>query len=69
VSAPCFFQNTFRTSIAAIISGHAMRICIFGAGAIGGYLGVQLALPKIPTPSIDVVLALVAQRAKIAELY
>ena len=26
-------------------------------------------LSKIPTPSIDIVLALVAQRAKIAELY
>jgi len=26
-------------------------------------------LSKIPTPSIDIVLALVAQRAKLAELY
>ena len=84
-----------------------MKICIYGAGAIGGYLGVQLAragadvslvargamlqdlergrpmeidplvsvvqemgrLTQIPTPALDAVLALVAQRAKIAGLY
>ena len=54
-----------------------MKICIYGAGAIGGYLGVQLAragadislVTQIPTPALDAVLALVAQRAKIAGLY
>jgi ketopantoate reductase len=81
-----------------------MKICIYGAGAIGGYLAVQLAstgadvslvargahlaamrerglklligdeerigrLTGIPTPALDMVLALVAQRGKIAGLY
>jgi ketopantoate reductase len=77
-----------------------MKICIYGAGAIGGYLGVQLLragadvslvargahlaamrahgltvvqemgrLTRVPTPALDTVLALVAQRAKIAGLY
>ncbi len=54
-----------------------MKICIYGAGAIGGYLGVQLAragadislVTQISTPALDAVLALVAQRAKIAGLY
>src|SRR6056297_4225142 len=26
-----------------IVSGRAMKICVFGAGAIGGYMGVKLA--------------------------
>lgn len=39
-----------------------MKICICGAGAIGGYLGVQLA------PALHTMLALVAQRAKNAGL-
>ena len=54
-----------------------MKVCIYGAGAIGGYLGVQLAragadislVTQIPTPALDEVLAPVAQRAKIAGLY
>lgn len=89
-----------------------MKLCIYGAGAIGGYLGVRLVeverriegarkvgahktsmlqdlergrpmeidplvtvvqemgrLTEIPTPALDTVLALVAQRAKIAGLY
>jgi ketopantoate reductase len=87
-----------------------MKICVYGAGAIGGYLGVELAragadvslvargahlaamranglklpmeidppvtvvqemgrLTGIPTPALDAVLALVAQRAGVAGLY
>jgi ketopantoate reductase len=38
-----------------------MKICIYGAGAIDGYLGVRLARAGV--------LALVAQRANIAGLY
>ena len=45
----------------------AMKICIYGAGAIGGYLGVQLT--GIPTPALDAVAALVVQRGRIAGLY
>jgi hypothetical protein len=41
-----------------------MKICIYGAGAIGNGR-----LTGIPTPAIDSILALVAQRAKVAELY
>ncbi len=50
-----------------------MKVCIYGAGAIGGYLGVQLARADVSLVARGVhlaaVLALVAQRAKIAGQY
>ena len=52
-----------------------MKICIYGAGAIGGYLGVQFARAGADVSLVArgvhlaAVLALVAQRAKIAGLY
>jgi predicted dinucleotide-binding enzyme len=30
-----------------------MRVCVLGAGAIGGYLGTRLAAAGVPTPAID----------------
>jgi prephenate dehydrogenase len=33
-----------RTLQAAAVREGVMKVCIYGAGAIGGYLGVQLAL-------------------------
>jgi 2-dehydropantoate 2-reductase len=41
-----------------------MKICIYGAGAIGGYLGVRLA-----RAGVLALVALVAQRANIAGLH
>jgi len=52
-----------------------MKVCIYGAGAIGGYLGVQFASAGADVSLVArgvhlaAVLALVAQRAKIAGLY
>ena len=59
-----------------------MKFCVFGAGAIGGYLAVELALcgqevcipvltppTAVRTPMIDSVLALVQARGRAAGLY
>jgi ketopantoate reductase len=52
-----------------------MKVCIYGVGAIGGYLGVQLARAGADVSLVArgahlaAVLALVAQRTKIAGLY
>ena len=49
-----------------------MKICVFGAGAIGGFLGAKLAQAGAqvsPTPTLDVVLALIQHRAEALQLY
>jgi hypothetical protein len=39
-----------------------LKICIFGAGAIGGFLAVSGGEVDLPAPTIDTVLALIRQR-------
>ena len=52
-----------------------MKVCIYGTGTIGGYLGVQFARAGADVSLVArgahlaAVLALVAQRAKVAGLY
>jgi ketopantoate reductase len=54
-----------------------MKFCVYGAGAIGGYLAVDLALSGhelgrltgVSTPMVDAVLALVQEGGRAAGLY
>jgi 2-dehydropantoate 2-reductase len=56
-----------------------MRICVYGAGAIGGYLAELDALvvavqelgklTSTPTPTLDILLALAQERGRQAGLY
>ena len=52
---------TARPSGVRVVTGEALKVCIFGAGAIGGFLGVQLA-----STGVDV--SLVARGAHLAAL-
>ena len=44
-----------------------MKISIYGAGAIGGFMAVGLV--DVETPTIDIVLALAQQMGRVAGVY